>query len=49
MACGMYEREEKHIQDFMGKPKVRTPLGRPRPTWEDNSKTDLHEIGWNDM
>jgi hypothetical protein len=24
----------------------KKPLGRPRRSWEDNIKTDLHEVGW---
>jgi hypothetical protein len=30
---------------FVKKPAVKRPLGRPRPTWEDNIRTDLKEIG----
>jgi len=29
----------------VGKPEGRRPLGRPRPRWEDNVKTDLREVG----
>jgi hypothetical protein len=28
------------------KPEVKRPLGRPRPRWEDNIRTDLREIWW---
>ena len=28
----------------MGKPQVKRPLGRPRPSWEDNIKMDLQEV-----
>jgi hypothetical protein len=28
----------------MGKPDKKKPLGRPR--WEDNTKTELQEVGW---
>jgi hypothetical protein len=31
---------------FVGKPKGKTPVGRPRHRWEDNIKIDLGEIGW---
>jgi hypothetical protein len=31
------------------KPKGKRALGRPRRSWEDNSKMDLREIGWNSM
>jgi hypothetical protein len=30
----------------VGKPTGKTPLGRPRQTWEDNIKMGLKEIGW---
>ena len=29
----------------VGKPEGKRPLGRPRRRWEDNSKTDLQEVG----
>ena len=28
----------------MGKPKGKTPLGRPRRRWEDNIKTNVQEV-----
>ena len=30
---------------LVGKPEGKRPLGRPRRRWEDNIKTDLHEVG----
>jgi len=30
---------------LMGKPEGKSPLGRPRPRWEDNIKMDLQEVG----
>jgi hypothetical protein len=27
------------------KPEGKRQLGRPRRSWEDNSKTDLHKVG----
>jgi hypothetical protein len=33
----------------VGKPEGKTPLGRPTRRWVDNIKTDLREIGWDDM
>jgi hypothetical protein len=33
------------IQDFSGEPEEMRPLGRPRLRWEDNTKTDLREVG----
>jgi hypothetical protein len=29
---------------LLGKSKGKTPLGRPRPRWDDNIKTDLHKV-----
>jgi hypothetical protein len=31
---------------FVGRPEGRRPLGRSTRRWEDNIKTDLHEVGW---
>ena len=33
----------------MGKREGKSPLGRPRRRWEDNSKMDLQEMGWGCM
>jgi hypothetical protein len=33
----------------MWKPEGKRPLGRPRRTWEDNSKMDLQEVGCEGM
>ena len=30
---------------MLGKPEGKRPLGRHRHGWEDNIKTDLHEVG----
>jgi hypothetical protein len=38
--------KRKAYKLLVGKPERRTPLGRPRHTWEDNIKMDLREIGW---
>ena len=29
-----------------GRPEGERPLGRPRYRWENNSKMDLQEVGW---
>jgi hypothetical protein len=29
---------------LVGRPEEKRPLGRPRPTWEDNIKMDLQEV-----
>jgi hypothetical protein len=34
---------------FVGKPKGKRPLGRPRLRWEDNIKMNFREIGWGGM
>jgi hypothetical protein len=34
---------------WVGKPKGRTPLGRPRRRWVDNIRMDLVEMGWGDV
>jgi len=31
---------------LVGKPEGKRPLARPRHGWDDNIKTDLHEMGW---
>jgi hypothetical protein len=31
---------------WVGRPKVKLPLGRPRRRWLDNSKIHHREIGW---
>jgi hypothetical protein len=30
---------------LIGRPEVKSPLGRPRRRWEDNIKMNLREIG----
>jgi hypothetical protein len=30
---------------LVGRPEDKRPLGRPRHRWEDNTKTDLRELG----
>jgi hypothetical protein len=38
-------RTEKCTKVFVGKPKRKRPLGRPRRRWEDEIRMDLREIG----
>jgi hypothetical protein len=38
--------EERGVhRGFVGKPEEKSPLGRPRRRWEDNTKMDLQEVG----
>jgi hypothetical protein len=32
------------IRALVGKPEGKRPLGRPRRSWEDNSKMDLQKL-----
>jgi len=31
---------------LMGKPEGKSPIGRPRCSWEDNIEMDLEEVGF---
>jgi hypothetical protein len=44
-ACSTNKEKRNAYRILVGKPKGK----RPRRRWEDNSKTDLREIGWNGM
>jgi hypothetical protein len=38
--------EERSVHRvWVGKPKRKRPLGRPRRRWEDNIKMDFQEVG----
>jgi hypothetical protein len=39
-------KERKVYRFLVGKPKGKTPLGRPRRKWEDGIRIDLRETGW---
>jgi hypothetical protein len=45
----MYGETRNTYRISMGKPKGKSPLGRPRRMWVDNIKMDLREIGWGGM
>ena len=47
--CNTCGGEDRCIQDLVGKPGVKRPLGRPRHRWEDNIKIDLQEVGCGSM
>jgi hypothetical protein len=38
-------RDEKCIQNFVGKPEGKRALERPRRRWEDNIRMSIMEIG----
>ena len=39
----------KAYRGFGGKPKGKSPLGRPRRRWKDNIGMDLQEVGCGGM
>jgi hypothetical protein len=36
-------------RDYVGKPRRKRPLGRPRRRWENNIKVDVQEFRRGDM
>jgi hypothetical protein len=50
MRCIRYvahmEKTRNAYKNLVGKLEGNSSLGRPRCRWEDNSKIDLREIGW---
>jgi hypothetical protein len=52
LTCSTHWEEEKFEQMFgryKTKPEGNRPLGRPRHSWEDNTKMELQEIGCEGM
>jgi hypothetical protein len=48
-ACSA-DREERGVyRVLVGKPEVKSPLGRPRRRWEDNIRMDLQEVACGGM
>jgi hypothetical protein len=47
-ACSTTGKKGNEYRILVGKPEEKRPLGRPRPRWVDNIKTDLRKIsmGW---
>ena len=45
-ARSTYGGEERCIKVLVGKPEGKRQLVRPRHRWEDNTKIDLQEVGW---
>jgi hypothetical protein len=48
-ACSTNGEKRNAWRILVGKPEVKTPLGRQRRRWLDNIKIDLREIVWNCM
>ena len=44
-ACGIYGGKETASSVLVGKPDGKRPLGRPRPTWEDNIEMYIKYVG----
>jgi hypothetical protein len=42
------EKRKAH-RILVGKPKGKTPLGRPRRKWEDNIEMNLREVVWDGL
>jgi hypothetical protein len=45
-ACNTIGEKKNAYRIFVGKPKGKRPVGKPRRRWVDNIKMDLREIGW---
>ena len=41
------EQSRNTYRVLVGKPRRKSPLGRPRRIWEENIKIDLREVGCN--
>jgi hypothetical protein len=48
-ACSTYEARRGAYRILVGRHDGRRPLGRPRRRWEDHTKMDLREVGWESM
>jgi hypothetical protein len=47
-ACGtLVEIKRQGVKKTLAeKPERKSPLGRPRSLWDNNTKMDLKQIGW---
>jgi len=45
-ACSMHGKDEKCVHILVRICEGKRPLGRPRHRWEDESRMNLWEIGW---
>jgi hypothetical protein len=48
-ACGMHGRREKCVQNSVGKPEGKKPLGKPRRRWEMGSEWILGRVAGEEM
>ena len=46
MARGIGGGEERSVQGFGGETEGKSPLGKSKPRWEDNTKMDVQEEEW---
>jgi hypothetical protein len=45
-ACSTDGKMKNAYSILVGKYERKRPLGRPRHRWEDNTRMDLREVGW---
>jgi hypothetical protein len=45
-ACSTNREKRNAYRILVGKPKGKSPLGRPRRSWVDNIKMNLRETVW---
>jgi hypothetical protein len=48
-ACSTIVENRNTYRILVEKPEGKRPLGRPRPRWVENIKTDLRKIVWGGM
>jgi hypothetical protein len=44
-SCSTHGRDEKGMQNLVGKPEEKRSLGRPKCRWKDNNRMNLRRIG----
>ena len=47
--CSTYGGGQVYTGFWRGKPEGKRPFARPRRRWEDNTKTDIQEVGCDGM
>jgi hypothetical protein len=45
-ACGTYGRQDRSMQDLVGRPKGKRPYGIPRCKWKDHITTKMDIQKW---